>query len=544
MLRCRLDAMSLPRRLATSANFGTLFLLAVASAVVVLPAAGVIRRLRELPRPEIALERVDPFREWSGVLALGQTVLWCGLMGLLAAGLALVWAWWMRGLGPRARGWAMGAGLAPLLLPSYLAYAGWNLLRAPGTWLGDALAVAPPWASVWAWRAIAMGGLTLWVWPLALLVLAPAAARVPRSMLDAMRADGAGSRVLLKEVLRLLAPDIARAAALVALVMAGSAVPLHVAQVYTYSIWLWSEMNRVPDLRGVWLASWPMLGLAVFGAMFILRLVPASRRRGAEPEATDQRGQPRPRAAAAGLTAFACALWSCSVIVPLLLFVLSVREPSAFAAFVRESGAGIVNSVHVGAWVGAIGAAIVLAVWVAVANAPRTESSRIARQVVLWLAVVGLVPGVLVGSAFAQAAPAAGMALVVMTHLARFAFIAAIIGWWLGAGEPADLRDARELDGGRSCRGWLAACVRPAWGVVAGAAIALAMLSLHEIESTIQVLPPGLDNLAQYLLDQLHYLRQDQLAAAGAMMTGLGLAGAVGGGVLAAKRLISTSERS
>jgi hypothetical protein len=60
----------------------------------------------------------------------------------------------------------------------------------------------------------------------------------------------------------------------------------------------------------------------------------------------------------------------------------------------------------------------------------------------------------------------------------------------------------------------------------------------------VQVQPPGLDNLAQYLLDQLHYLRQDQLAAAGATMTGIGLVGAVIGGVLLAKSGPGLSERS
>lgn len=525
-----------------AAHAGTLFLFAVAFVLIIVPAAGLIHHLRGLPRPLSAVERVDPFREWIGVIALGQTVLWCVVVGVLAAGLALVWAWWMRGLDARgARVWAMGVGLSPLLLPSYLAYAGWNLLRAPGTWLGDGLAVAPVSVAANAWRAFALVGLTLWVWPLALLVLAPAAARLPRSVLEAMRADGAPPRMVLVHVVRMLWRDIARAAALCALVMAGSAIPLHVAQVYTYSIWLWSEMNRVPDLRGVWLASWPLLAVAVAGAMFVLRLVPgAARDEGVEVEAGGQ----SQRGVSVALTACAAALWACSVLVPLLLFVLSVREVSAFAEFWRQSGAAVGHSAHAAAWTGGIGALVLLAAWVSVSGVRSAAGRRSASQVVLWLTVVGLVPGVLVGSAYALAAPASGLPLVVLTHLARFAFIGAIIGWWLGASESADLRDARELDGGATFRGWLLACVRPRWAAALGAAVAMAMLSLHEIESTVQVQPPGLDNLAQFLLDQLHYLRQDQLAAAGASMTAAGLLGAVAGGVLLAKARTGESERS
>jgi ABC-type Fe3+ transport system permease subunit len=532
--------MSSLRRHLNAAELGTLFLWGVLFLLVGMPTVQVIKRVWGMPRPDAVIERVEPFRDWSGVIAAGQTVLWCTLIGVGAAGLALVWAWWMRGLGRRGRLWAMGVGLTPLLLPSYLAYAGWNLLRSPGSWLGDALAVAPPWASVWAWRGMAIGGLTLWVWPLALLVLAPAAMRVSQGALDAMKTDGASAGVRAGQVLRMLRGDLVRAVALCGLIMAGSAVPLHVAQVNTYTIWLWSEMNRVPDTRGVWIAALPMLVLAVAGAMFVLQLVPAGPRDAGEVDPSEL-ARPSGRGGAAGpmLTGAACMVWAVSVVVPLLLFVLSVREPAAYPGFWREAGGGVASGLQVGAWVGGLGAIVLLVVWMVVANGATAEQRGGIGPPILWFTVAGLVPGVLVGTAFAQAWTAAdspGIGLVVVTHLARFVFIAALVGWWLGASEPAELRGLRELDGAATVRGWLEACVRPRWGVVAGTGVALCLLSLHEIESTVQVQPPGLDNLAQYLLDQLHYLRQDQLAAAGATMTGIGLVGAVIGGVLLARQ--------
>ncbi len=537
--------MSSLRRRLNAADLGTWFLWGFAFLLVGMPAAQVFRRVWGMPRPAAAAERVEVLGK-SAILAAGGTLLWCVLIGASAAGVAFVWAWWMRGLGPRARMWAMGVGLTPLLLPSYLAYAGWNLLRSPGSWLGDALAVAPPWASVWAWRGMAIGGLTLWVWPLALLVLAPAAMRVSQGVLDAMRTDGASVAVRARQVIWMLRGDFVRAAALCGLIMAGSAIPLHVAQVNTYTIWLWSEMNRVPDTRGVWIAALPMLVLAVVGAGLVLRLIPARPRDGGEvdPSETHRRAG-RAGAGTLILTGAACMVWTVSVIVPLLLFVLSVREPAAYPGFWREAGGGVASGLQVGAWVGGVGAIVLMAVWMVIANGATREQRRGIGGPILWFTVAGLVPGVLVGTAFAQAWTASaspGIALVVMTHLARFVFIAAIIGYWLGNSEPPELRSLRELDGGATVRGWLAACVRPRWGVVAGAGVALCLLSLHEIESTVQVQPPGLDNLAQYLLDQLHYLRQDQLAAAGATMTGIGLVGAVVGGVLMTKGGKGVSE--
>lgn len=539
--------MSAPTRRLTSSDYGTLLLWAVAFGLVIMPSGQVFRHIWSLPRPDAAADRIGFFDHWAGPIALGQTVLWCSLIGIAAAAIALIWAWWMRGLGPRSRIWAMGVGLTPLLLPSYLAYAGWNLLRSPGTWLGDMLATAPPWASVWAWRGMAIGGLVLWVWPLALLVLAPAAMRISQSVLDAMRTDGASPGIRATQILGMLARDLFRAAALCALVMAGSAIPLHVAQVNTYTIWLWSRMNTVSDPRGLWIAALPTLVIAIVGAIFILRLVPTRPRDGAEIDAAEPPRQIRRTPAAIGLTALACCIWAAAVLVPLMLFVLTIREPSSYIGFWRDAGSAVASGTQIGAWVGGIGALVLLATWLVFANgASREERSRIGPPI-LWLTIVGLIPGVLIGTAFAQAWPlggSSGIALVVMTHLARFVFIAALVGYWLGESEPAELRGLRELDGAATLRGWLAACVRPRWGIVAGTAIALALLSLHEIESTVQVQPPGLDNLAQYLLDQLHYLRQDQLAAAGATMTGIGLVAAIVGGLLLAKPAAAGSERS
>lgn len=529
----------------TAAELWLVPLWGVAIALVIWPAAAVFRRVWAMEPPAAAAERLRFLEHWAGPRALGQTILWCSVIGLAAALLAVVWAWWMRGLGRRGRMWALGVGLSPMLLPSYLAYAGWNLLRSPGTWFGDALAVGPAWMTEWAWRGFAIVGLTLWVWPLALLVLWPAAMRIPQSVMEAMRSDGAPAHLRAAEVLGMLARDLLRAAALCALVMAGSAIPLHVAQVSTYTIWLWSEMNRVPDTRGVWIASLPVLAVAMAGAVFILRLVPTAPREDAELDMQGgQRSIRRPALSTLAHTAAAGGIWAVSVIVPLLLFVLSVREPAAFAGFWRETGRGIGNGLAIGAWVGVIGAGVLLLTWRAFSAAAGDANRNNAAAPVLWLTFAGLVPGVLVGSAFAMLSPVSGMSLVVVAHSVRFVFIAALIGLWLGASEPMELRSLRLIDGANTLRGWLAACVRPRWGIVIGTALALCLLSLHEIESTVQVQPPGLDNLAQYLLDQLHYLRQDQLAAAGATMTGIGLVGAVVSGILLTKPAAPGSERS
>src|SRR5690606_10713855 len=76
---------------------------------------------------------------------------------------------------PRGRpwgGWWTPLLMAPLLLPQYLVYSGWDLLRDPGSGIGDWLARQPGWASIWAGYVLAVGGMALWAWPIAAIPLA------------------------------------------------------------------------------------------------------------------------------------------------------------------------------------------------------------------------------------------------------------------------------------------------------------------------------------------------------------------------------------
>ena len=57
--------------------------------------------------------------------------------------------------------------------------------------------------------------------------------------------------------------------------------------------------------------------------------------------------------------------------------------------------------------------------------------------------------------------------------------------------------------------------------------VAAAALSLHEIEASVIVQPPGRESLAQTLLGFLHFSRMEDLSAAAINLVGLGLVGAV-----------------
>jgi ABC-type spermidine/putrescine transport system permease subunit II len=101
----------------------------------------------------------------------------------------------------------------------------------------------------------------------------------------------------------------------------------------------------------------------------------------------------------------------------------------------------------------------------------------------------------------------------------------------------------RDLDGARSLGAWLTVTLRPQWAPVVGLGLAIAALSFHEIESTVLVLPPGLANLPQQLLDYLHYARDEQLSAAAVNLLSLGaLVALLSAGLTARAGLRATLE--
>ena len=85
---------------------------------------------------------------------------------------------------------------------------------------------------------------------------------------------------------------------------------------------------------------------------------------------------------------------------------------------------------------------------------------------------------------------------------------------------------------GSGVRGWFALCVRRQAGVIVGVGLAAMALSLHEIESTVVLQPPGPTTLAQYVLNQLHYNRNDELCAACVNVMGVGVLLALAAGWL------------
>lgn len=458
--------------------------------------------------------------------SLGWSAVYAGVIGAAAVLLAMPSAWAMRI--HRRDACATVHRLVgvlswvPMLMPAYLAYAALTTLRSPKSWLGDVLATCDPWWSIAAGRAMAVVGLALWGWPIALLVLAPSVARIEPSVLDVLKMDtgwwgrkAGGVRTIWAMTWR----GVLVAWLAVAVVMIGSAVPLHLAQVPTAATRVWLLMSLTTDPARIWSAAWPLVVIAVAAAALMVRVVAGASVR-AEPGFAETGANETKSAWIVRAGALLIAL--VSILLPIVLMASAVKHWSTVTGFWEESGPAVASSVIVAAVVGGVCAALCAAAWFA------ASCGGVARRAVLVLGGVavaaGLTPGVLVGQAVGYAygwleGDVVGMAGVVVAHTARFGCVGVLAGVYLAGLESSQRRAARLIDGATGWRGWgrtvlMDTTAGRGWLMLLGVGLIAACLSFHEIEATVMVLPPGGRALAQQLLEQLHYLRDEHLGAA------------------------------
>ncbi len=489
---------------------------ALCAGCVVLLLAGLTRAtlvdggLREIP---INLSRAAPL--------LLRTVGVASLIGVVATTLAFPVAWRLRSMHPAAGALL----LTPLLLPNYIIYSAWGILRAPGSALGDMLADSAPGVVQNVVFLQAIGGLSLWAWPISAIIVGAGARSIDTESLEALRLSGARSLRRIPAQIRMLRPSLLLSVIIVALLMLSSAVPLHVAQIETYAIEVWRTLDETGGSPGALVSALPLVVIALLAGWLV-----GSRLLLAADQPPENRALSETERSAFGAI-YAIALWSASVIIPLALFLTSLREPESLLRFWRDTGDALVNSAMTALLVALASAAIAISFSALLSGAGASLTQSVCRITLrLWI-VLALVPGVLIGAALQRAALFDGLAWVsatrfgvVISHLIRFGAVAAIAGWWLATIEPRALVDARRVSGGDGLRAWLATSGVVQSGAIGGVFVGCFALSLHEIEAAVTLSPPGADNLSRRVLNQLHYLRMEELNAAGANMLLIGLA--------------------
>jgi ABC-type Fe3+ transport system permease subunit len=501
------------------------------AALIVLPTIGVIIRVVDAWNAQ-DVRSVGWHDLAIAPRLLASTVAWA--MGVAVAAVVLAWlpavALARRGAFARGGNAVLAVMvMVPMLLPSYLIYHALGLSRAPQTLLGDWLEKlshgAFPDAPVLAGRVLAFAGLALWMWPIAAVVMAWALAGVSPTVIESLRVDGASRVRRHVEMMRVVRGSMLWSAALVVLVMLGSSVPLHLAQVPTIAIQAWLSVNIDPTNVKVWLSSWLVLLVAVvMSVVFARRLSRVN-------AIMDETGNAARKIGGVDWTVVVLGCLACSAtLLPLVLYAIALRSWKSLGVFVRVSGDAVVRSGLIAVGVAAALAALTVVVWYVASQ--RSASSRRYVGFAAFFAIVGLLtPGTLVGQAWALAVnepmvpywfvdtPVPSM----LAHVTRFMGLAVLAGIFFARSESENVRAQRELDAGASVWAWAVTSVRGKGGALLGLMLAFACLSLHEIDASIVLQQPGTQSLAQTLLAQLHFARQEEMAAGAIVVVGSGL---------------------
>ena len=458
-----------------------------------------------------------------------NTLLVAGAVGGVATGIGTMVAW---RLPRRVPAFVIAFGALPLVMPPYLAYAGWGVLRSPGWALGDWIGSRPG-ASAGALShatgvVMAVLGLALWAWPLAALIVGASIRRLDADLLTMLdhEARGLGARVRLR--LRLVAPAIAMAALVIGLLVCGSAIPLHLANVPTLAINVWLLLDRSPP-ELAWRAhgaAWPLyVGAALAGWWLGGRA--ASWGLGERVNAPERRESSR----AAGVVVVIAAV-GVSFVAPAVLLIASLRDPRSIGRFWTISADAVAH----GALIASITGVLVVLVALAVAISLGARGPGRARGgPAVWFArvaiVLGLVPGVLVGSGLVSGwnridptgVITSSIVIEVLAHLGRFAWIGAIGGCLLVRLEHPSLRDLRRAEGGGTIGAYARTRLVLDAPILGAIGLGAAFLSVTEIEASVVVSIPGPGNLARQILNNLHFARNEELSAAALWIVGSGL---------------------
>lgn len=447
---------------------------------------------------------------------LGLSVAWAVLIGALSAVLGWIGAWASRGW----RVWWTPVLVIPILMPSSLASSGFGLLRGPGTFIGDWLAMGPSWRAVFVSKSLAVIGLALWSCPLAQMIVAARVRAIDPATLEAGRLVGGGPLGWARLRFGMSLGHTLVAAGAITVLMLGSAVPLHLAQMETYATKIWLELDAtsVRDRWRVIASGWPLFLIAAAVSLTVvwhLRKRPAWLR---------------------GVGTEEACVGRLPVILAMLVPVLAVGVPGVLFAVDLESLSTIstvwqTEAASAGhAWLVAAALAVsclvmTSCVWIGLTGGGAARSvTLVGVALLLILALVpGVVTGMLVGSAWRDVRFVSdSWVVVLLAHLARFGALPALVGVLMAWSEPREDRDLRELAGATGVVGWLRTVGLRSWPVMALAALACAAFSLHEIESAIVVSPPGMDSLARSMLNLLHFQRYEHLSGLSLIVITLG----------------------
>ncbi|MHC4475853.1 MAG: ABC transporter permease subunit [Planctomycetota bacterium] len=420
--------------------------------------------------------------------------------------------------------------LMPLVLPRYVLYYAWTLLLSPTTELGRFLGARPELARFVGTSSSCLV-LVMWYWPLAALLIAQGWRNMDREVWDCASLDAGPFRVFRSVTLPLLARPLGLAFAVCLVLSLSEFTTFHLAGIQTVGTELAVLYQMSGSVGYVGRAAWPVVVPAVILAVVLGR---------------NSRGWQLSEAPL-DTVKVASQRWRWGVL--LVLIVISLGAPvSLLVGNVSDGGAlGQFWSLHVDelGWslvtaVGGAGIAHLIA-FGALSLERTGVSSRFAdarnvfspfRRVLSFVVrstifLAMFVPASLVAVSLLQmlavcnlpSAIRQGWYIVSAGQAARFTGVAVILFLLMRYSYQRQLSEMASLDGASRLRTWWHVHLPRCWPLVVGSFILLVMLGMTELSGTMVLLPAGLPNFAQSLLNQMHYARDQHVIASCLMLT-------------------------
>jgi len=403
--------------------------------------------------------------------------------------------------------------LMPLVLPRYVLYYAWTLMLSPTTALGAYLSGRPEVARfVGAFSSSLV--LILWYWPLAALLIAQGWRGIDRQIRDSAALDANDFGIFRKITLPLLGRPLLLAFSVCFVLSLSEFATFHLAGIRTIG----TELAVLYELTGseglLVRAAWP-----VAVAALLLAIVIGKNSRSWVPQA------------ASPVTAefeskkwqwiVLLALFGISLVVPLVLLVSNMTDTRALRQFLRLHPDELGFSLAVAA----VAAAVAYLIAFGVLSLDRPGRGNLSQLLSLILRttifLVMFVPASLVAVsllkmlAVINVTPAIRQSwyLVSAGQAGRFAGIALILLLLTRYAHQKHLSEMASLDGASRLKTWWYVHLPHTWPIFVGTFILIVMLGITELSATMVLLPAGLPNFAQRLLNQMHYARDQQVIA-------------------------------
>jgi ABC-type spermidine/putrescine transport system permease subunit II len=476
--------------------------------------------------------------DWLSSVGLGIAISLA--ISLVATLLGWLTAWHLLTRSPRSRRrWLMLA-FVPMVMPAAISYAGWWLLRQPSWPLGDYLAVHASGAFITRLgQATAVLTMALWLWPVTSLLLWLG---LRTQSLDALsaRLQLAGSRSTQLLAIRMSLGSIGLTMLLAAQLAMASAVSLHLTQLPVPGVDVWARLALDPTLQAGWPGGLAWITLCLITALITVLLTlrhilhPSTQQ---ETLALDHTSEVCHRITPGSSRWVTYLAIACGVLIPLLSSLFTLRKLEFLHAFWREHGWAVVQSLQQGLLVAGLLTLLTLA-WSCVLEVAHRGVIR-GRLRLAWLCLIvigyalaitlAIAPGVLIGQATSTVLRTLWLdrvepLLIPLSHVCRLAIlpmIAAGVLWYRSSRDAMDLRRSLDL----SCIMLWRLIWQPGLAVLLMVALAGLLLSMQEIEVTLQVTPPGRRSLSIVMLDMLHMNSVQELASV--MVQVLGIATAI-----------------